>query len=146
MRCVRKAATVPNLRLEIGEGIEARWWKYAWKWNRKWSRNWGQILENSSSRGGLELLGDPPGAKMAQDVILDASGAPFEQLLGRILAPRWAKMAPSWSTWRQDVPKMANLEPKRGNLGRFWKHLGDFFWILGAILPKLVKSKKQQRE
>ena len=79
---------------------------------------------------------------MAQDAIWSASGAPFGWLLGRILAPRWAKMAPSWPTWRQDVPKMANLEAKMANLAHFWEHLGDLFWILGAILPKMAKTKK----
>ena len=53
-----------------------------------------------------------------------------------------AKMALSWPTWRQDVPKMPNLKPKMGNLARFREHLGDFFWILGAILPKTVKTTK----
>ena len=37
---------------------------------------------------------------------------------------------------------MANLEAKMANLARFWENLGDFFWILGAILSKLAKSKK----
>ena len=53
-----------------------------------------------------------------------------------------AKMAPSWPTWCQDVPKMANLEAKMANLAHFWEHLGDLFWILGAILPKMAKTKK----
>jgi len=113
VRCARQAATVPNLRLEI-EG----------------------------SRGTFEVLGDPLGAKMAQDAIWSAFGAPFGWLLGRILAPRWAKMVPSWPTWRQDVPKMANLEAKMANLAHFWEHLGDLFWILGAILPKMAKTRK----
>ena len=82
------------------------------------------------------------GAKMAQDAIWDASGAPFGGLVGRIMAPGWAKMPLCWPTWRQDMPKMANLEPKIGNLGRFWKHLGDFFGILGAVRAKLSKTKK----
>ena len=72
------------------------------------------------------------------DAIWSASGAPFGWLLGRILAPRRAKMAPR----RQDVPKMANLEAKMANLAHFWEHLGDLFWILGAILPKIAKTKK----
>ena len=53
-----------------------------------------------------------------------------------------AKIAPSWPTWRQVVPKMANLEAKMANLAHFWKHLGDLFWILGAILPTMAKTKK----
>ena len=28
------------------------------------------------------------------------------------------------------------------NLAHFWEHLGDLFWILGAILPKMAKTKK----
>ena len=90
----------------------------------------------------MELLGDPPGAKMAQDAILDASGALFGGLLGRILAPRWAKMVPSWSTWRQDVPKMANLEAKMANLAHFWEHLGDVFLDLGRDLAKNCENHK----
>ena len=52
-----------------------------------------------------------------------------------------AKMAPSWP-WRQDVPKMANLGGKIANLAHFLEHLGDLCWILGAILPKMAKTKK----
>ena len=37
---------------------------------------------------------------------------------------------------------MANLEAKIANLAHFWEHLGDFFCILGAILPKMAKTKK----
>ena len=51
-------------------------------------------------------------------------------------------MAPSWPTWRQDGAKMANLEAKMANLAHIWEHLGDFFWILGAILSKIAKIKK----
>ena len=40
------------------------------------------------------------------------------------------------------MPKMANLEAKKANLAHFWEHLGDLFWILGAILPKMAKTKK----
>jgi len=38
-----------------------------------------------------------------------------------------AKMVPSWPTWRQDVPKMANFEAKMANLAHFLEHLGDLF-------------------
>ena len=102
----------------------------------------GKIVENLGARGTFEVLGDPLGAKMAQDAIWSASKAPFGWLLGRILALRWAKMALSWPTWRQDVRKMANLEAKMANLAHFWEHLGDLCWILGAILPKMAKTKK----
>ena len=54
-------------------------------------------------------------------------------------------MALSCPTWRQDVPKMANLEPKMANLAHFWEHLGDFCCTLGAILPKMAKTKKTMR-
>ena len=37
---------------------------------------------------------------------------------------------------------MANLEAKMANLAHFWEHLDDFFWILGAILPKTAKTTK----
>ena len=47
--------------------------------------------------GGLELLGDPPDAKMAQDARRVASGAAFLELLSFILALRWAKTAPRWA-------------------------------------------------
>ena len=56
-----------------------------------------------------------------------------------------AKMAPSWPTWRQDVPKMANSEAKMANLAHFREHLGDLFWILGAILLKMTKTKKRRQ-
>ena len=70
-----------------------------------------------------------------------------------LLAPRWPKMRFGahlglhfdgyWvASWRQDVPKMANLEAKMANLAHFWEHLGDLFWILCAILPKMAKTRK----
>ena len=37
---------------------------------------------------------------------------------------------------------MAILEAKMANLSHFWEHLGDLFWILGAILQKIAKTKK----
>ena len=67
-----------------------------------------KICEDSGSTGGFELLGDPPDAKMAQDVSRVASEAPFLEILGSILAPRWAKKAPRWAkfelSWRQYGP------------------------------------------
>ena len=45
--------------------------------------------------------------------------------------------------------ELANLAPRcaqagelGGYLARFWEHLGDFFCILGAVLPKWAKTKK----
>ena len=61
------------------------------------------------------------------------------------MAPGWAKMPLCWPTWRLDVPQMANLEPTIGNLKVFWEHLGDFFRILDAILPKLMETPKTTR-
>ena len=40
---------------------------------------------------------------------------------------------------------MANLEAKMARLAHFWEPLGDFFWILGAILLKIAKIKKQRQ-
>ena len=40
---------------------------------------------------------------------------------------------------------MANLEAKMANLAHFWEHLGDLFWIVGAILPKMAKSEKTRQ-
>jgi len=37
---------------------------------------------------------------------------------------------------------MANFEAKMANLAHFWEHLGDLFWILAAILPKMAKTRK----
>ena len=52
----------------------------------------------------------------------------------------------------QDGAKLANLAPrcaqdgqlggKIANLAHFLEHLGDLCWILGAILPKMAKTKK----
>ena len=67
---------------------------------------------------------------------------PLGAHLGAKIAQVGAKMALSCPTWRQDEPKMANLEPKMANLAHFWEHLGDFFCILDAILPKMAKTEK----
>ena len=67
---------------------------------------------------------------------------PLGTHLGAKIAQVGAKMALSCPTWRQDVLKMANLEPKMANLAHFWEHLGNLFCILGAILPKMAKTKK----
>ena len=44
---------------------------------------------------------------------------PLGAHLGAKIAQVGAKMALSCPTWRQDVPKMANLEPKMANLAHF---------------------------
>ena len=42
----------------------------------------------------------------------------------------------------QDVSKLANLEPKMGNLARFWEHLGDFFLDDGGDLARTGENQK----
>ena len=83
---------------------------------------------------------------LARDLRKTSKSAPFRRPLGGHLGAKMrqvgAKMAPGWPTWRQDVPKMANLEAKMANLAHLWEHLGDFFCILGAILLKMTKTKK----
>ena len=79
MRCARKAATLPNLRLEVWEKLKQDDENILENGSKMGSNPWKFELQ-----GGLEILGDPPGAKMAQDVIWDASGTLFGGLLGRI--------------------------------------------------------------
>jgi len=67
------------------------------------------------------------------------------RLFARILTPRGAKLAISSPTWRRDVPKMANGEPKMGNLASFWAHLGDAFLVLGRDLCKTSENQKKRR-
>ena len=40
------------------------------------------------------------------------------------------------------MAEMAHMELKMGILSALLRDLGDFFWILGAILPKLAKTRK----
>ena len=87
----------------------------------------------------MELLGDPPGAKMAQDAIWDASGALFGGLFGRILAPRWAKMAPSWPTWR---PRCPTWRPRWPTWRTFGSILATFFGSWARSCQKLRKPTK----
>ena len=59
-----------------------------------------KIYEHSGFRIGLELLGDPSGAKMAQDATWIACGAEFGDVLGSSCGqdgPTYAKMVPTWS-------------------------------------------------
>ena len=83
------------------------------RWTWKVSENASKIVSKSveisrkSSFGAvLEHFGDPLGAKMAQDASWSASGAPFGDVLGLILSPRWpkfgqnhGKIALCWPTW-----------------------------------------------
>ena len=62
--------------------------------------------------------------------------------LGAKMGQVRAKMALSWPTSRQDVAKMAHMDSRCASCERFWEDLGDLFWILGAILPKLAKTRK----
>ena len=55
-------------------------------------------------------------------------------------APSRHRAEPAAGNW----PKMANLEAKMANFAHFWEHLGDLFWNLGAILPKMAKTKKRR--
>ena len=66
---------------------------------------------------------------------------PLGAHLGAKIAQVGAKMALSCPTWRQDVPKMANLEPKMANLAHFWEHLGNFCLHLGRDLAKNVENQ-----
>ena len=51
---------------------------------------------NLELKGWFGVPGRPPGVKMLQDAILDASWAPFGDLLGLVLAPRGAMWEPPW--------------------------------------------------
>ena len=120
-RFARQAATVPKLRLKLKKLLE-------------------KLFEFGPKFGEKSLKIEAPGALLRSSVTL--------------LAPRWPKMRfgahlgfhvdgyPSWPTWRQDAPKIANLELKMANLAHFWEHFGDLFWILDAILSKMAKTKK----
>ena len=99
-----------------------------WKWPLRGSRGHFHLVSNFISSLFLTPFCMPLGAH-----------------LGAKIAQVGAKMALSCPTWRQDVPKMANLEPKMANLAHFWEHLGNFFCILGAILPKMAKTEKTTR-
>ena len=70
----------------------------------------------------MELLGDPPGAKMAQDAIWDASGALLGGPLGRILAPSCG----------QDGATLPNLAPRWAQDGQLGGQDGQLGALLGA--------------
>ena len=96
-----------------------------WKWPLRGSRGHFHLVSNFIS-----------------SLFLTPFCMPLGTHLGAKIAQVGAKMALSCPTWRQDEPKMANLEPKMANLAQFWEHLGNFFCILGAILPKMAKTEK----
>ena len=80
-------------------------------------------------------MGDPSGAKMAQDASWIASGAEFGALGAHLVA----KMAQVAQKWRQDGAMLANLEPKMVNLAPFWEASWVIFRILSAILAKIAE-------
>ena len=99
-----------------------------WKWPLRGSRGHFHVVSNFIS-----------------SLFLTPFCMPLGTHLGAKIAQVGAKMALSCPTWRQDEPKMANLEPKMTNLAHFWEHLGNFCCTLGAILPKMAKTKKTTR-
>ena len=73
--------------------------RWTWKVSENASKIVSKSVENpikSSFGAVLEHFGDLLGARMVQDASWEASGAPLRYLLGRILAPRWAKLEPRW--------------------------------------------------
>ena len=137
MRCARKAATLPNLRLEVWEKL------------KQYDEN---MIENGvGNPSKFELQGwfgapgrpswrqDGPRCDLGRvwDSIWRSVGAHLGAKMGQVRL----KMALSCPTWRQDVPKMSNLEPKMANLEHFWEHLGDFCCILARYCPKLRRPK-----
>ena len=85
----------------------------------------------------MEALGEPPGAKMPQGADWDALGAPFGGLWEHIFG---AKMALSWPTSRQDVAKMAHMEPKMGILSALLGGSWRLFLDLGGDLAKTSEN------
>ena len=72
---------------------------------------------------------------MAQDAIWSASGAPFGWLLGRILAPRWAKLEPRWRY-------VGQLGAYAGQLGTISGNILDYFGDPGREKPDSEKPSK----
>ena len=66
------------------------------KSDQTWGPKWDQIFEIRAPGVVWSSRAIPLGAKMAQDAIWDASGAPFGGLVGRIMAPGWTKLGPRW--------------------------------------------------
>ena len=81
-----------NMESKIDVEMRLRW---TWKVSENASKIVSKSVENpikSSFAAVLEHFGDPLGAKMAQDASWIASGAPFGDVLGLILSPRWPKL------------------------------------------------------
>ena len=124
MRCARKAATVPNLRLEVWEKLK---------------QDDENMLENGVGNGVKSLKIRAPGVVWSSWATL--------------LAPRWPKMrfwtrlgfyleVCSGASWRQDGPscgqdgaKLPNLAPRWAQDGHLRLQNGQLETILGGILP-----------
>ena len=127
MRCARKAATLPNLRLEVWEKLK---------------QDDENMFENGVGNGVKSLEIRAPGVVWSSWATLLAPRWPkmrFGTRLGLYLEVCWAhlgakmdqvraKMALSCSSWRQDGPKMAILDFKMTNL----RPSCLLFGILGA--------------
>ena len=83
----------------------------------------------------MELLWDPLGARVAQDVIWTASGNLFGGLLGTPGSHLGTKVGQDGAMW-------ANLATKMPNLGPLWATVWSILGILGAIFPKISESAK----
>ena len=62
--------------------------------------------------------------------------------LGAKMGQVGAKMALSWPTSRQDVAKMAHMEPKMGNLRALWGGSWRLFLDLGGDIAKTSENPK----
>ena len=72
----------------------------------------------------MEPFWEPLGAKVALDAVWTASGTPFGGLLGAILAPRWARMAPRWRYVGRLVASAGQLGTIFTNMFKHSGHLG----------------------
>ena len=108
-------------------------------------QNGSKILKNVGPGEVRRLLASRLAPRCPKVLIGTRSGLPSEacgSTSWRQDGPRWAKMALSWPTSRQDVAKMAHMEPKMGILsallGGSWGLLLD----LGGDLAKTCENKK----
>ena len=142
MQCARKAATVPNLRLEVQEKLK---------------QDDEHMLENGDGNGVKSLKIRAPGVVWSSWATLLAPRWPkmrFWTRLGLYLEVSWgaswhqdgavaAKMALSCPTWRQDGPKMAILDFKMTNLRPVWEASCLLFGIFGAK-SQIAKNIEKQ--
>ena len=96
-----------------------------WKWPLRGSRGHFHLVSNFIS-----------------SLFLTPFCMPLGTHLGAKIAQVKAKMALSCPTWRQDEPKMANLEPKMANLAHFWEHSWRLFLHLGRDLAQNCENRK----